>query len=71
MPEVKPGREVRVFKNHQEQEDETRRYWLGKSIKEKMDETAALVRYAYSLQGIDVDAQRSERTVVRVQRPRR
>ena len=67
----KLARTVRVFKNRWEQEDETRRYWLTKSIAEKMEETASLVRYAYGLQGIDVDAQRSERTIVRVQRPRR
>jgi hypothetical protein len=71
MSTVEPSRVVRVFKNHQEQEDETRRYWLNKSIEEKMEETASLIRYAYGLKGIDVDAQRSERTIVRVQRPRR
>lgn len=67
-PPQKANRIVRVFRNRREQEDETRRYWLTKSIAEKMEETASLVRYAYSLQGIDVDAQRSERTVVRIQR---
>jgi len=68
--EDRPVRVVRVFRNHREQEDETRRYWLGKSIAEKMEETASLVRYAYGLRGIDVDAQGSERTIVRIQRAR-
>ena len=66
-----PSRVVRVFRSHREQEDATRLHWLGKSIAEKMEETASLVRYAYALQGIDVDAQRPERTVVRIQRPQR
>ncbi len=66
-----PSRQVRIFRSHAEQEDATRLYWLDKTIAEKMEETASLVRNAYALQGIDVDAQGSERTLVRIQRPRR
>ncbi len=62
-------RALRVFKSHREQDDAIRRYWLTKTIAEKMEETASLVRYAYRLRGIDVDAQRSQRTLVRTQRP--
>jgi hypothetical protein len=73
MPEIRsvdPSRAVRKFASHAEQEQEDRRYWLSKSIAEKMEETAELVRYAYWLRGIDVDAQGSDRTIVRVERQR-
>ncbi len=65
------SRKVTVFASHCDQQDETRRYWLGKTIAEKMEETASLIRYAYALQGTDVDAQGSERILVRFERPRR
>ncbi len=66
-----PSREIRIFASHSEQEDDICRYWLSKSIAEKMEETASLIRYNYGLQGIDIDAQGSDRTVVRFERPRR
>ncbi len=71
VPKNEQSRTVRIFANRREQEDETRRYWLSKTVAEKMEETASLVRYAYALRGIDIDAQGSERTLVRVQRTRR
>ncbi len=71
MEAVRPSRQIRIFASHREQEDETRRYWLGKTIAEKMAETASLIRYAYSLRGVDIDAQGAARTLVRVERPRR
>ncbi len=70
MSEQNVLRTVRVFRNSREQEDETRAYWLDKTVAEKMAHTADLVRNAYRLQGIDVDAQGSKRSVVVLQRAR-
>jgi hypothetical protein len=68
-PQQKPSLSIRRFRSHQEAEDEDCLYWLAKSIPEKMAETDSLIRYNYRLLGVDIDVQRPERTLVRVQRP--
>ena len=65
--EVHPSRTIRRFSSHAEQEAETIRYWNERSIEEKMRATAELVEYAYRQRGIDVHAQRSDRSLVRLQ----
>jgi hypothetical protein len=74
MPEVvtvNPSRTIRRFSSHEEQEAETIRYWSQRSIAEKMRGTAELVEYAYRQRGIDVHAERPDRSLVCIQRPGR
>lgn len=65
-----PNRVLRRFKSFAEQEEATFSYWQGKSIAERMAATADLARSGYLLRGIDIDAQGSNRSLVRVQRSR-
>jgi len=64
-----PSRTIRLFQSHEEQEAETIRYWNERSIEEKMRATAEIIEYAYRQRGIDVHAQRSNRSLVRLQCP--
>lgn len=57
------------FVTHEEQESETIRYWNERSIGEKMRATAELTEYFYRQRGVDVHAQRPNRSLVCVQRP--
>ena len=70
-----PSRTIRKFASHEEQALETARYWAGRTIAEKMQATAELVRNGYRARGIDVDAPemslRASRAITRVQRERR
>lgn len=66
---VRPGRELRRFYSHAEQELETIRYWNKRSISEKLRLTAEVTASAYRQMGIDVHARRSDRSIVRVQCP--
>jgi hypothetical protein len=63
-----PSRTIRRFASHEEQEAETIRYWNQRSIEEKMQATTELIEYAYRQRGMDVHAQRSDRSLVRLQR---
>jgi hypothetical protein len=68
-PKVDRSHMVVKFVTHEEQEAETIRYWNERSIEEKMQATVKLIEYAYRQRGIDVHAQGSNRSLVRVQRP--
>ena len=68
--ETKPTRVLLKFKSFAAQEQATFAYWHDRSIAERMEATAELVRSGYQQRGIDVDAQGSERSLVRVQRSR-
>ena len=63
-----PSRTIRRFSSHQEQDEETMRYWRGRSVAEKMSAVTELAEYAYKMRGIDVHAQGPKGPVVRVQR---
>jgi len=65
------NRSIRRITDRKEQDAETYRYWQSRSTAERMEAVAELVRDGYAAKGIDVDAQRSKRTLVRVQRPLR
>jgi hypothetical protein len=65
---VRPGRTIRRFSSHEEQDIETMRYWAGRSAAEKMTAVTELAEYAYKMRGIDVHAQGPKGPVVRVQR---
>ncbi len=56
------------FVSREEQEAETIEYWNRRSIEEKMRATSELIEYAYRQRGIDIHAQGSNRSLVRVQR---
>lgn len=67
---VDPGRVIRRFSSHAEQETATQLYWASRSIAEKMTAVAELVRDGYLLRGIDIYAEGSDRVIRRVQRLR-
>jgi hypothetical protein len=69
IPAADPSRTIRFFTSHEEQELETIRHWNQRSIAEKMRCTAEIVEYAYRQRGIDVHAERPDRSLVRVQCP--
>ncbi len=62
-----PSRTIRRFNSHEEQEAETMRYWKGRSIGEKMQAVAELVRDGYLLRGIDIYAERPKRSIRRIE----
>lgn len=66
--QTRPNRVMLKFKSFAEQDRATFAYWEGRSIAERMTATADLVRSGYLQRGIDVDAQGSDRSLVRVQR---
>lgn len=66
--EINPGRQIRRFSSHAEQEAETMRYWRDRPASEKMSAVTELAEYAYRMRGIDVHAQGPKGPVVRVQR---
>ncbi len=68
---VRPSRVIRKFASFEEQDLETRRYWAGRTIAEKMQATPELMRDGYRARGIDVDAPGWPRTIVKVQRGER
>lgn len=59
---------LRKVTDLKEQQAETYRYWQSRPGYERMEAVAEIVRDAYFMKGIDLDAQRSERTLVRIQR---
>ena len=70
MTNMRPGLQIRRFSSHEEQRRETARFWNAQSIDYKMSIVAELVHDAYMLRGIDIDAQRPDRSVRGVQRAR-
>ena len=67
--DIHPSKVIRRFSSHAEQEAEDIRYWNQRSIEEKMRATAEIIEFAYRQRGIDVHAQRSDRSLVRLQCP--
>jgi hypothetical protein len=61
---------IRRVTSAEEQQAETYRYWQSRTSVERMEAIAEIVKDAYYSKGIDLDAQRPERTLVRVQRAR-
>ena len=70
MQETTQTRVLLKFKSFAEQEQATFAYWHDRSIAQRMEATADLVRSGYLQRGVDVDAQGSERSLIRVQRRR-
>ena len=68
LQERSANRTLRRFKSFAEQDAATLLYWRDKTIGERMEATAELVRSGYGVRGIDADVEGSKRSVVRVQR---
>jgi hypothetical protein len=51
-----------------EQQAETYRYWQSRTVAERMEAVAEIVRDAYLTKGIDVEAQPMDKTIVRYER---
>ena len=62
------SRALRRFRSFAEQDAATCLYWRDKTIAERMEATAELVRSGYRQRGIDADAEGSKRSVTRIQR---
>ena len=63
-------RAITRIADRQAQDADTYRYWQSRTTSERMAAVAELTRDGYARKGIDVDAHRPERTLVRVQRAR-
>ena len=60
---------VRRFASHDAMKAEEYRYWRSVSPRERMQAVADITLETYSLKGQYADAQRLQRTLVRIQRP--
>ena len=71
MEAVIANKTIRRFKNHEEQQAETYRYWQSLSIGDRFEAVWDATATAYALKGVKYDAtRRSEATLTRVQRIR-
>ena len=60
---------IRRVTDFKEQRAETYRYWQSRTVAERMEAVAEIVRDAYLTKGIDVDTQPMDKTLVRLERP--
>ncbi len=65
------NRSIHIVTDRKEQDAENYRYWHSRPSYERMEAIAEIVRDAYTMKGINLDAQGSKRTLVRVQRAQR
>lgn len=63
-----PNRTIRIFESFEEQEQETRRYWMAQSFTSKMQAVAEMAEVYARQHGIDIDAQGPKRVTRSVQR---
>ena len=62
---------IRKFSNHEEQRAEVYRYWQSRPAAERLAAVWEATLAAYAFKGFHYDAsQRSERTLIRIQRTR-
>jgi hypothetical protein len=59
---------IRRITDFKEQQAETYRYWQSRTVAERMEAVAEIVRDAYLTRGIDVEAQPMDKTIVRYER---
>jgi hypothetical protein len=60
---------LRRVTNIEEQDAENYRYWQSRPMFEVMQAVAEIVYTTYAFKGIDLNAQRPDGTLTRVQRP--
>lgn len=65
---VGANRSIRIITDRKQQDAENYRYWHSRPSYERMQAIAEIVRDAYTMKGVDLDAEGSKRTLVRVQR---
>ena len=68
---MEPQPDLRKYTSHKEMKADEYRYWQSRPVQERMDAVTELTTAAYRLKGIVGDVPRFQRTVVRIQRPRR
>ena len=76
MEAVALNKTIRKFKSHQEQQAETYRYWqslpIGDRLSAVWEVSAAAYAFSAAFKGVPAnDAQGPQRTLTRIQRPRR
>jgi hypothetical protein len=59
---------IRRVNDFKEQQAETYRYWQSRTVAERMEAVAEIVRDVYWMKGIDIDALTMDKTIVRVER---
>jgi hypothetical protein len=59
---------IRRVTDFEEQRAETYRYWQSRTVAERMEAVAEIVRDVYLTRGIDVEAQPMDKTIVRFER---
>jgi hypothetical protein len=59
---------IRRVIDFKEQQAETYRYWQGRTVSERMDAVAEIVRDVYRMKDIDLDARPMDKTIVRIER---
>jgi hypothetical protein len=60
---------VRRVTDFKAQREETYHYWRSRTIAERIEAVAELVRDAYFAKGVDVEKRAPDKTIVRVERP--
>ena len=60
---------IRRVTDFKEQQAETYRYWQSRTVTERMDAVAEIVRDVYWMKGIDLDSRPTVKTIVRIERP--
>ena len=62
---------ARKYTSYKEMKADEYRYWQSRPVHERMAAVSELSTAAYALKGTGLDEPRFEKTVVRVERPRR
>jgi hypothetical protein len=60
---------IRRVTDFKEQQAETYRYWQSRTVAERMEAVAEIVRDVYWMKGIDIDSLPMDKTIVRFERP--
>jgi hypothetical protein len=60
---------IRRVTDFEEQRAETYRYWQSRTVAERMEAVAEIVRDVYRMKGIDLDSQPMDKTIRRFERP--
>ena len=59
---------IRRVTDFKEQQAETYRYWQSRTVAERMEAVAEIVRDVYWMKGIDIDSIQMDKTIVRIER---
>jgi hypothetical protein len=59
---------IRRVTDFKEQQAETYRYWQSRTVAERMEAVAEIVRDVYCMKGIDIDSLPMDKTIVRIER---